>query len=62
LTADCAVGGAPAVGGAGVVSGPANRFGETSVIEEAVGAVALAGEMLGLRARRFVADDEAPGV
>jgi len=32
------------------------------VIEEAVGAVALAGEMLGLRARRFVADDEAPGV
>jgi len=61
-TADCAVGGALAAGGDVVVSGVANRFGESSVIDETVAPVELASELLVLRAPPFVADDEAPGL
>jgi hypothetical protein len=62
LTAVCAVVGAPAAGGAVVVSGAANRLGETSVISEKVGPVELASELLVLLAPLFVADELAPGL
>ncbi len=62
LTADGAVGGALAAGGAVVVSGAANRLGETSVISEKVVPVELASELLVPAVPPIVADDEAPAL
>jgi len=56
-----AVGGGLAAGGAVVVSGVANRFGESSVIDETFGPVELASELLVLPVPPFVADDEPAG-
>jgi hypothetical protein len=58
MTADCAVGGALAAGGAVVVSRVANRLGERSVIEATVGTVELASKVLPVPP--FGADDVAP--
>jgi len=62
MTADCAVGGELAAGGAVVMSGVANRFGKSSVIDETVAPVELASELLVLPVPPIVADDEAPGL